>query len=308
MRVPDPFDLSLVVRSHGWYDLAPWSWDEGRSLLARPLLLASGRAVHSEVAPGDRPGWLALRLGAAGRLGAADAAEARRQLATCLSLDHELAGLHERIREVTARRPKGAPDLSWALARGAGRLLRSPTVYEDAVKTLCTTNCNWSLTRVMVSNLVAKLGAPVPGRDGARAFPTPAAMAERPEAFYREEIRAGYRARALRDLAVKVASGALDVEAWRGSPLPIDALSAEIRALDGFGPYATEHLLKLLGRFEHLALDSWTRGKLARLRGLRRVPADRTIVRWYAPYGPWAGLAMWLEVTADWFGEAPTWP
>jgi len=78
--------------------------------------------------------------------------------------------------------------------------------------------------------------------------------------------------------------------------------------LRGFGPYAAEHLLRLLGRHDHLALDSWTRAKLARLRGRRRPPSDRTILRWYAPYGEWAGLAMWLEVTADWHGEAPTWP
>ena len=28
--------------------------------------------------------------------------------------------------------------------------------------------------------------------------------------------------------------------------------------------------------------------------------------RWYAPYGRWAGLAMWLEVTSDWHGATPT--
>jgi N-glycosylase/DNA lyase len=67
-------------------------------------------------------------------------------------------------------------------------------------------------------------------------------------------------------------------------------------------------MLRLLGRHGHLALDSWIRPKLRRLRGLRRQPSDRTIARWYAPYGEWAGLAMWLEVTADWFGDRPAWP
>ena len=35
--------------------------------------------------------------------------------------------------------------LAWA-KRGAGRMLRSPTVFEDVVKTVCTTNCAWSGT------------------------------------------------------------------------------------------------------------------------------------------------------------------
>ena len=30
--------------------------------------------------------------------------------------------------------------------------------------------------------------------------------------------------------------------------------------------------------------------------------------RWFAPYAPWSGLAMWLEVTADWHGPRPAWP
>jgi N-glycosylase/DNA lyase len=71
-------------------------------------------------------------------------------------------------------------------------------------------------------------------------------------------------------------------------------------------------MLRLLGRHGHLALDSWIRPKLRRLRGMRRQPSDRAIARWYAPYGEWAGLAMWLEVTADWFpdgpGQRPSWP
>ena len=48
--------------------------------------------------------------------------------------------------------------------------------------------------------------------------------------------------------------------------------------------------------------------RLRVLRGLRRPPSDRAVARWYMPYGAWAGLAMWLEVTADWFGEKPAWP
>ena len=133
-------------------------------------------------------------------------------------------------------------------------------------------------------------------------------MAEQPERFYRETVRAGYRAPFLRALAEAVASGRLEIESWLRSPLSTDELARAIRALPGFGPYASEHLLKLLGRYEHLALDSWMRGKLARLRGRRQPPGDATIERWYRRYGRWAGLALWLDLTADWHEGAPTWP
>lgn len=307
MKVPQPFDLELTVRSHGWYDLPPWRWDGERRVLARPVALSTGRLALVEVAPAGA--GLAFRALTRGRLGAAEAREAREALATCLSLDEDLAPFRARAEALERERAAGRrdlPDLRWALARGAGRLLRSPTVFEDAVKTLCTTNCSWSLTRLMVERLCAALGAEGPG--GERAFPGAARMAAEPESFYRDVVRAGYRAPFLAALARDAASGALDLEGLRGSELPTPELLRRLRAILGFGPYAAEHLLRLLGRHDHLALDSWTRGKLARLRGRRRPPSDRTLRRWYAPYGPWAGLAMWLEVTADWHGPRPSWP
>ncbi|HET9555206.1 MAG TPA: Fe-S cluster assembly protein HesB [Anaeromyxobacteraceae bacterium] len=308
MRVPERFDLDLTVRSHGWYDLAPWTWDGDRRVLARPLRLASGRVVRGEVTEG--PGGLLVRVLASGRPAPAEAREAQGQLRECLALDDDLSPFREAAAGLEARRAagdgKGLPDLRWALARGAGRLLRSPTVWEDAVKTLCTTNCSWALTRLMVSRLCETLGEPGPG--GERAFPGPDALAAKGERFFRDTIRAGYRAPFLRSLAREVASGRLDLEALRRPDLPTADLLRALLALDGFGPYAAEHLARLLGHHDFLALDSWTREKLRRLRGMKRQPADRTVRRWYAPYGRWAGLAMWLEVTADWYGDAPAWP
>ncbi len=308
MLAPRPFDLDLTVRSHGWYDLPPWRWDAERRVLGRPLLLARGRTAYAEVA--EAAGALAFRAFATGKLSPAEAREAREQMGTCLSLADDLAPFRALAEELEARRAAGKgrdlPDLRWALARGAGRLLRSPTVFEDAVKTLCTTNCSWALTRSMVERLCAALGEPAPHET--RTFPGAAAMASVPERFYREEIHAGYRAPFFAALARDAADGTLDLEALRRSGEPTEAVLRRLRAIEGFGPYAAEHLLRLLGRHDHLALDSWTRAKLARVRGKRRVPSDRALRRWYGPYGRFAGLAMWLEATADWHGERPSWP
>lgn len=303
MQVPDPFDLDLTVRSHGFYDLPPWEYDPERRILARPIAVSSGRVVRVEVAEAER--GLAFRVFARGRPTAGAAGEARALIRECLSLGDDLDAFRRKVRamegERSAGRARELPDLRWALARGAGRLLRSPTVFEDAVKTLCTTNCSWALTRAMVSRLCERLGEPAPV--GAPAFPTPAAMARAPERFYRDVIRAGYRAPYLAALARAAADGTLELEGLRRSQEPTEAVAGRLRGILGFGPYAVEHMLRLLGRHDHLALDSWTRAKLTRLRGKRRVPSDRTLRRWFAPYGEWAGLAMWLEVTADWHGE-----
>lgn len=195
------------------------------------------------------------------------------------------------------------PDLAWVTA-GAGRMLRSPTVWEDVVKTLCTTNCSWSLTVVMVTALVRHLGEPALGHAadvGTNAFPTPEAMAAQDERFYREVVRSGYRAPNLLRLAELVAGGDVDLEALAvdRDELPDEEVERRLLALPGIGPYAAAHVMMTLGRNSRLILDSWTRPTYARLVGRRSV-ADRTIERRFRRFGPEAGLAFWLFCTREW--------
>jgi N-glycosylase/DNA lyase len=178
-------------------------------------------------------------------------------------------------------------------------MLRSPTVFEDVVKTICTTNCAWSATVRMVSALVSELGLEAP--DGRRAFPLPAAMADAGEAFYRDIVRAGYRGPYLRTVATDVANGGLDLEALNDPELGDDEVAARLLALPGCGPYATAHMMMLLGRYSRLIFDSWTRPTYARLNG--RKAGDKTIERRFRRYREYAGLAFWLYLTRDWVGE-----
>jgi N-glycosylase/DNA lyase len=148
----------------------------------------------------------------------------------------------------------------------------------------------------MTTALVERLGAEAP--DGRRAFPSPAAMAAAGDDFYRDVVRAGYRGAYLRSLALGVAGGAIDLEALNDPGLPDDEVAERLLALPGCGPYATAHMMMLLGRYSRLILDSWTRPKYARLNG--RKAADRTIERRFRRYGDYAGLAFWLYLTRDW--------
>ena len=177
-------------------------------------------------------------------------------------------------------------------------MLRSPTVFEDLVKMICTTNCSWALTEKMVTGLVRNLGRE--STNGHRTFPTPEAMALMPEKFYVNEVRAGYRAPYLKQLADRVASGALDVEGWLKSPLATPDLTKEMRGILGVGPYAAENLLKLLGRYDGLALDSWTRAKFFSVRNNGRKTTDKKIARYYSRFKKWRGLALWCDMTRDW--------
>ena len=114
------------------------------------------------------------------------------------------------------------------------------------------------------------------------------------------EVRAGYRAPYLKELSDRVASGELNVEAWLKSDLPTRELLKQIKGVKGAGDYAAENLLKLLGRYDGLALDSWTRAKFFQVRNNGRKANDKKIARYYARFNEWRGLALWCDVTRDW--------
>ena len=141
--------------------------------------------------------------------------------------------------------------------------------------------------------------APWPG-DGRRSFPTPESMAAMPLKFFVDEVRSGYRAPYLKELSGRVASGELNVEAWLTSDLPTSELIKEIKGVKGVGPYAAENLMKLLGRYDGLALDSWTRAKFFEIRNKGRKANDKKIARYYSRFNEWRGLALWCDVTRDW--------
>ncbi len=224
--------------------------------------------------------------------------EAQELLSACLRLGEDFSTFHAEAR----RRPQ----YRWIAQRGVGRLLRAPTVFEDLIKMMCTTNCSWSLTTNMVNNLIEELGEKHP--DGLLSFPTPQAIAGVSEKFVRKTIRAGYRSPYLIECAERVANGELDVESWRTSVLSTEDLYRLIQGVKGMGPYAAGNLLRLLGRYSNLALDSWVRSQYAKIHHNGKKVSDRTIERAYRDYGRWRGLFFWLEMTRPWFDKKfPEW-
>jgi N-glycosylase/DNA lyase len=300
----EPVDLWRTMISHGFAGLSPTVLDEENRSLAFTIRVPGGRPRRVLVSedPRNRTRRGHARLDVLGpRPGPKVVRAVLDGAAHVLRLDQDLSPFYLRAGE--------DPHLAWA-ARGAGRMLRSPTVFEDVVKTVCTTNCAWSATVRMVDALVANLGEPALGGDGplSNAFPTPSAMAQVSEAFYRDVVRAGYRGAYLAALAKRVAEGDLDLEALATATpeaLPDAQLEEELLRLPGVGPYAAAHIMMMLGRHSRLVLDSWTRPKYTRLVGRKKQVSDRQIERRFRPYGEYAGLAFWLFVTRDWVEDGP---
>ena len=286
IATPPTFSFKRTVISHGWCELLPFELDREKWVLKRVLDLKNDEPVTLTITARKRR----LLINASRRISQRASKQAIADVRHMLRLDDNMAVFYDLV--------SNEPDFAWVAAQGAGRMLRSPTVFEDLVKMICTTNCSWALTEKMVTGLVQNLGKP--SNDGRRTFPTAEAMALMPTKFFTDEVRAGYRAPYFKELADRIASGELNVEQWLHSPLSTAELIKEMRGVKGVGPYAAENLLKLLGRYDGLALDSWTRAKFFAVRNNGRKASDKKIARYYSRFKEWRGLVLWCDMTHDW--------
>ena len=291
LEIPKQFNLQRTLYSHGWSELLPFELDDTNWRLS---YVFSGGDLKKPVSAtiGEADGKLKIEV-AGGKVSAKAQEKILRDARHILRLDDDLREFYRLVKKEKA--------LAWIAGKNAGRLVRSPTVFEDLVKTICTTNCNWAMTKKMTANLVEKLGEPA--SDGKRAFPTAEAMANQTVEFYTGEIRAGYRAPYFKELAEKVAAGELNPEAWLDPGLPTPELKKEMKKVKGVGDYAAENLLKLVGRYDGLALDSWLRAQFYKKHNAEIVCDDKQIQRHYEHFGAWRGLAIWCDMTRRWLDD-----
>ena len=250
LTAPPATDLATIALVHGGVGLAPTAWD-GQRLHLRlpdPVVVEPGLPCG--------PGFRVRRRGRPPQ---------EPVLRRVLALDDDLGELWEACDRL--------PALRWVRQAGAGRVLRSPTVWQDLVGTLAGTRASYRSTQAMVRSLVG---------DG--PFPGPEQVLERDLSAW------GYRASWLRRLATQVCEG-LDVEGLVDPGVGDAEVELRVRALAGFGPFATAQLLPLLGRPRPLVLDGWLRGQLGGA-------SDTQVHERYAVLGRWAGTGAWLDVLA----------
>jgi 3-methyladenine DNA glycosylase/8-oxoguanine DNA glycosylase len=227
-----PIDLRLTALSHGWVELAPWQWRDGR--LARRERI------------GARIGTVAITQR---RLDAIEVAseefEATVRPAILARVRRWLSADWQPGAAVATLAAEFAEEARLIL-KGGGRLLRGSFFYEDFVKTVLTINTNWAATVRMAAALVAEPGEGV--------FPAPAQILDYGEARLRERAKLGFRAAtAIKATRRMLADRVID-EAGEGAAEGLDY--AYLTGLPGIGPYAAAHCRLLLQDFARLPVDS----------------------------------------------------
>lgn len=258
--------------------------------------LGSGRVALLEMrAAGDGTGrepdgGVEVAVRADGPLSAAERREVRAAVARMFRLDEDLSEFYALCSARGGR---------WArVTRGLGRLLRSPTLFEDVVKTILTTNVQWGGTKRMAAELVRAYGAPYPDDPDRKAFPVAEAIAaDSPDAFA-DAVNLGYRAPYVHELSARVASGALDLESLAEADLPTADLKRELLSIRGVGPYAAATLLMLAGRYDELAVDSVFREFVSERYFAGKRPGEAEARALYDSWGRWKYLAYWFDLWA----------
>lgn len=282
--VPVGFQWLPTIFSHGWYQLPPFRYDHETQVLTRIHRFRGGVVARLRIGEGDSPGTVEVSVEGVGRLTRERRDEVVEVVGTCLNLDRDLAPFY--------RKARSRPGHRWVETIGAGRMLVSPTVWEDMAKTLLTTNTTWGATKQMCHRLVT-LGEPF-GADEF-SFPTPERIAAMDGDELNQHVRAGYRSAYLSQLARAIVAGEIAVESWRGPGISGDEQFRRIKGLKGFGDYAAGSMCRLLGTFDRLGLDSSCRASFRERNG-GELASDKQIALYYEPFGEWCGLALWMDV------------
>ena len=276
-----PFNFTSVVNSHGWRQLAPFSYDENTNTLCYVLQLSNERLIELKMRDG-KDGVIVET----DKLERAEQKEVKDKVDWMFGLDMEFARFYTISR--------GEPKLRRAKQRSLGRVLRSPTVFEDVIKTILTTNTLWGATKNMTRKLVDRYGASLHGDIEKRAFPTPAAIAASSPEVLKEAIRVGYRAPAIHQLAVRAANGQLDLEFLKASAMPTLELRKHLLTINGVGPYAAANLLMILGRHDFIPIDSYALKMVSHEWYNGEPITAREVEKQFEKWGEFKGLAFWF--------------
>ncbi len=284
LTIPAPADYVLArdVCSYGYFVLAPNYWDVSNQRLQRALALESGGASCVIDQPGGRGGPLRARFDRT--LARGEQGQARSQITRMLRLDEDRASVRAFHRV----------DPRWRRS-GRARLFRSPTLFEDVIKTVTSCNVAWPSTVNMNKRLCQTLGARC---ENAHAFPSAQKMARTRPGTLRGRCRVGYRDVRMVELAKLFVKGEID-EAWLSDPATDDEdVFRFLITLPGIGPYAASNIMQLLGRYSRVALDTESVRHGKTVLGMTGTDAQimKKVAAHFEPFGEHKFRSYWFEL------------
>ncbi|XP_038877617.1 uncharacterized protein LOC120069874 [Benincasa hispida] len=283
------FDLEKAVCNHGQFMMPPNQWIPSSKTLQRPLRLSDS---HSSVFVSiNQPSSSLLTIqihSSSTPLSPQDQQAILDQVVRMLRLTEKD---EDELRKFQSLHPR-------AKQMGFGRLFRSPTLFEDALKSILLCNTTWKRTLAMAGQLCelqAKMRRQITRKRKRKLGEKEGEIGNFPNA---EEVCRmgvellkkhclGYRAAYIINFAKCVQSGKIDLQNPNYFP-----------KIKGFGPFATANVLMCLGLYRQLPIDTETIRHLKQVHG-RQFCNNKTVredvKQIYDKYAPFQCLAYWLE-------------
>jgi 3-methyladenine DNA glycosylase/8-oxoguanine DNA glycosylase len=307
LKVPADYLLKRDVCSYGYFLLWPNHWDVAAEALSRVVMLDGSPAVVRLTQPPGKGKPLAAHFHRT--LSKHESALAQQQLTRMLRLDESA----DTIREFHKVDPR------WKRS-GRGRLFRSPTLFEDVLKTVTSCNVQWPGTIQMNRRLCEVVGETLTlgtkPAVAAYSFPDARTLARTRPEMLRARCRVGYRDKRIVELAALFsaprAKGGLDQE-WIEDPGTTDeAIFKALIDLPGVGPYAAANIMQLLGRYSRLPLDTESVRHGRSILGFKGTSSQvmKKVHKHFAPFGQHAFRSYWFEMWEFYeskHGKAWTW-
>jgi len=281
-----PFSLAATVKTHGWFQLAPFHWDNAAQTLHWAMQTDEQPPFVVTIREGEQLKPVGARLDL--QISRSDAAVHKvitDKVKHVFNLDLDLREFY-RISE-------HYPILNRVQGKGMGRLMRTESVYEDVFKSICGTNVQWKQAVTMINN-IARLGSPAPGTE-LRIFPGPQQVLQAGEQFLKDIGRVGYRSSYLIALCEHFTKPDPLQTPVENGELSYPELNKYFLGFKGIGQVTARYLCALYGRFDELAVDSLVIFYMTKthFNGVR--PEVKQIEDFYAEFGRWKYLAYWME-------------
>ena len=289
LQTPEDFDLPRDVCSYGYFVLMPNYWDVNRQTLSRVLEFDDqpSACVIDQLDDGR------IRARFDRRLDRREQTQARAQIRRMLSLDLGTKAIRAFHRV----------DPRWKKS-GKGRMFRSPTLFEDVIKTVTSCNVTWPGTVNMNRRLCEVCGRK--SVSGAYSFPSAKKLARTRLGTLRGRCRVGYRDQRIVDLGRLFVSGHVDEDWLTDSSVGDDEVFQSLISLPGIGPYAGGNIMQLLGRCSRLAIDTETIRHAKGALGMSGTDAQITkaLHKHYDPFGEHKFRSYWFEIWQDYESKA----
>ncbi|XVE74270.1 hypothetical protein DITRI_Ditri12bG0003500 [Diplodiscus trichospermus] len=321
------FSMEKAVCNHGLFMMAPNVWIPSTKSLRRPLRLAdSYHSLSVTISHPPNHPFIVIQVHGVQSLSAADKAAILEQVARMLRISNK----DERdVREFQKLH-------SSAKEKGFGRIFRSPSFFEDAVKSILLCNCGWKKTLSMARSLCAlqaemadahlKGNSNVKNISGKRLkrknggssnselparqfqyqsspgnFPTSKEVAYLDDKYLSERCNLGYRAGFIVQLAKMVENGELE-ECCDDTTTSYEKFYQKLMKIKGFGPFICSNIMMCVGYYKRIPSDRETIRHLKEVHGkgeCSRRTIEKDVEEIYGKYTPFQCMAYWLEMVDE---------